>query len=171
MKSSMTIKKGKPCDVSGTGLVDGHIDTAYDVVKEVRDNLDILKYLYDLLKGKGVVNATADLKVIENSLDGYLITGQNNSNLIMSKSNTPITYILGEPRGVFNDLQVSIVGCCVIVTQMTDALVYFTPAPNITILCAGELRTQTKGSSVGFIALSANQWVMVGDHYLGESIV
>ena len=168
MKSSMLLPNN--ITTSTAGQIDQQLDTAYDIVKEVRDHLEIFRYLYELLRGNGVINANANVGIIENTLDGFLITGMQNSTLIESKNEEPITYILGRPYGELLGMQTYIQGSCTIVTQMTDSLVYFTAVPGVTIKAAGELRTDRRYSTVGFIALDQDTWLMIGDMYLGEEI-
>lgn len=169
MKSSMNVFND--LTNSNAGQVDQQLDVAYEIVKEVRDHLDIFRYLYDLLRGEGVINANANVGIIENALDGFLITGLNNSTLIRSINEEPVTYILGRPNGELLGMQTYIQGSCTLVTQMTESLVYFTAIPGVTIKAAGELRTDRQYSTVGFIALDQTTWLMIGDMYLGEEIV
>lgn len=168
MKSSMNVYDD--LTNSNAGQVDQQLDVAYDIVKEVREHLDIFRYLYDLLRGEGVINANANVGIIDNAIDGFLITGMQNSTLIKSTNEEPITYILGRPYGELLGMQTYIKGSCTLITQMTDSLVYFTGIPGVTIKAAGELRTDRKNSTVGFIALDQNTWLMIGDMYLGEEI-
>lgn len=157
-------------DNSPAGQIDQQLDTAYDVVKTVRDNLELLKFLYDLIRGEGVVNANANVSVIENDLDGFLLTAKLNSTLIKSTNEEPVTYILGKALGEFSGITTRVVGATILVTQMTDSYVYFTGIPGITIKSPGELRTYRKNSTVGFIALDETTWLMIGDMYMGEEI-
>lgn len=148
-----------PCPVSPAGQIDQQLDTAYDAVKEVRDNIDKIQYLYDLLKNENRLN------VITYKDPDFVITGNHNNHLIINESVVDNTYYLGSTDVTVDGVTTSGVGAHVLITPKTDSKIIFEPLDGITILTksGAVLSVERTNDMIGFIAVSPTSWLMLND--------
>lgn len=148
-----------PCPVSPAGQIDQQLDTAYDAVKEVRDNIDKIQYLYDLLKNENRLN------VITYKDPNFVITGNHNNHLIINESTVDNTYYLGSTNVTVDGVITSGVGAHVLITPKTNSKIIFEPLEGITILTksGAVLSVERTNDMIGFIAVSPTSWLMLND--------
>lgn len=148
-----------PCPVSPAGQIDQQLDTAYDAVKEVRDNIDKIQYLYDLLKNENRLN------VITYKDPDFVITGNHNNHLIINDSAVDNVYHLGSTNVTIDGEVTSGIGAQVLITTKSNKKITFKPLEGITILnkSGTVLEVERTNDLVGFIAVSPNSWLLVSE--------
>jgi hypothetical protein len=148
-----------PCPVSPAGQIDQQLDTAYEAVKDVRDNIDKIQYLYDLLKNENRLN------VITRKDPDFIITGNHNNHLIINESVVDNTYYLGLTDVTIDGEVSSGVGAHVLIVPKTDSKITFLAREGVTILTKSGtvLEVTRRNELVGFIAVSPTTWLMLND--------